>query len=324
MQPKLVLIDGHALAYRMFYALPLEAFTTADGEPTNATYGFTRTLVERLFSDHPPEYFAVSFDLGRTFRDDMFAEYKGTREKMPDELRVQIGRIKDVVRAFNIPILELEGYEADDVLGTVARQAKEQGVLAHIITGDRDLLQLVDDNTAVELPPRRGSQNPEVFDTAAVVDYFGVLPDQVVDWKALVGDTSDNIPGVRGVGQKTATRLLQQYGTLDGIYEHIDAVKGAMGKKLADGKEDAYLSYKLAKIVTDAPITLDLEACLAKDFDAAVVLEMFRDLEFRTLSRQLLEHLGDESQYGRTAGKLPQPKRCLSIAKRSSMNWLRS
>jgi DNA polymerase-1 len=296
MQPKLVLIDGHALAYRMFYALPLEAFTTEDGEPTNATYGFTRTLLERLLSDHPPEYFAVSFDLGRTFRDDMFAEYKGTREKMPDELRVQIGRIKDVVRAFSIPILELEGYEADDVLGTVANQAKGLGVLSHIITGDRDLLQLVDDNTVVELPPRRGSQSPELFDIAAVVDYFGVLPEQVVDWKALVGDTSDNIPGVRGVGQKTATRLLQQYATLDEIYEHVDAIKGAMGKKLAEGKENAYLSYRLAKIVTDAPITLDLQACLAKDFDATVVVDMFRELEFRTLTRQLLERLGDDSR----------------------------
>ncbi len=295
MQPTLVLIDGHALAYRMFYALPLEAFTTDEGEPTNATYGFTRTLVERLFSDNPPKYFAVSFDLGRTFRDDMFADYKGTREKMPDELRVQIGRIKEVVRAFNIPILELEGFEADDVLGTVARQAKGQGALAHIITGDRDLLQLVDDNTAVELPPRRGSQQPEVFDSASVVDYFGVRPDQVVDWKALVGDSSDNIPGVRGVGQKTATRLLQQYGTLDAIYENVDSVKGAMGKKLVEGKESAYLSYQLAKIVTDAPITLDLQACLAKDFDTIVVLDIFRDLEFRTLSRQLLERLGDDS-----------------------------
>jgi DNA polymerase-1 len=296
MDPTLILIDGHALAYRMFYALPLEAFTTDDGEPTNATFGFTRTLLERLLSDKPPQYFAVSFDLGRTFRDDMFAEYKGTREKMPDELRVQIGRIKDVVRAFNIPILELEGYEADDVLGTVARQAKGAGVRAHIITGDRDLLQLVDDNTAVELPPRRGSQAPEVYDTAAVVDYFGVSPSQVVDWKAMVGDTSDNIPGVRGVGQKTATRLLQQYGSLDAVYENIESIKGAMGKKLADGKENAYLSYKLAKIVTDAPITLELEACLAQDFDATPVLEMFRELEFRTLTRQLLDQLDDAPQ----------------------------
>ncbi len=296
MKPKLVLVDGHALAYRMYYALPLEAFTTADGEPTNATYGFTRTLVERLLSDKPPEYFAVSFDLGRTFRDDLFAEYKGTREKMPDELSVQIERIKEVVRAFNIPILEVEGYEADDVLGTVARQAKGQGVLTHIITGDRDLLQLVDDNTAVELPARRGSQNPEVFDTAAVVDYFGVRPDQVVDWKALVGDSSDNIPGVRGVGQKTATRLLQQYGSLDAIYENIDAIKGAMGKKLVEGKESAYLSYELARIVTEAPIALDLPACKAQDFDPAIVLEIFRDLEFRTLTNQLLERLGNSAQ----------------------------
>ncbi len=296
MTPKLILIDGHALAYRMFFALPLDAFTTADGEPTNATYGFTRTILERLLSDRPPEYFAVSFDLGRTFRDDMFAEYKGTREKMPDELRVQIGRIKEVVSAFNIPILELEGFEADDVLGTVARQAKEHHVQAHIITGDRDLLQLVDDNTAVELPASRGTQSPKVYGIPDVVDYFGVLPGQVVDWKAMVGDSSDNIPGIKGVGEKTATRLLQQYGTLDGIYENIDAIKGAMGNKLAEGKEDAYLSYQLAKIVTDAPITLDLQACRAQDFDKSAVLDIFRELEFRTLTRQLLERLGDDPQ----------------------------
>jgi len=296
MKPKITLIDGHALAYRMFFALPLEAFTTEDGEPTNATFGFTRTLLERLLSDKPPEYFAVSFDLGRTFRDEIFAEYKGTREKMPNELRVQINRIKEVVRAFNIPILELEGFEADDVLGTVSRQAKDQNVQAHIITGDRDLLQLVDDNTAVELPPSRGSQTPKVYGIPDVVDYFGVLPGQVVDWKALVGDTSDNIPGVKGVGQKTATRLLQQYGNLDGIYENVDSIKGAMGKKIVEGKENAYLSYKLARIVTDAPITLDLEACHAQDFDKTAVLDIFRELEFRTLSRDLLERLGEEPQ----------------------------
>ncbi|MDX1414801.1 MAG: DNA polymerase I [Candidatus Promineifilaceae bacterium] len=296
MNPKIILIDGHALAYRMFFALPLDAFTTEDGEPTNATYGFTRTLLDRLLSEQPPEYFAVSFDLGRTFRDDMFAEYKGTREKMPDELRLQIERIKEVVRAFNIPILELEGFEADDVLGTVARQVKDHGVKAHIITGDRDLLQLVDDNTAVELPPSRGSQAPKVYDISDVVDYFGVLPKQVVDWKAMVGDSSDNIPGIKGVGQKTATRLLQQYGTLDDIYEHIDSIKGAMGKKIREGKESAYLSYKLAKIVTDAPIALDLESCRAQDFDHTAVLDIFRELEFRTLTRDLLERLGEDSQ----------------------------
>ncbi len=288
---KLLLIDGHALAYRMFFALPLEAFSTKSGEPTNATYGFIRTVLERILSDTPPQYFAVSFDVGATFRDEWFPDYKGTREKMPDELRQQIERIKEVVRALNVPILEREGYEADDVLGTIALQAKPLGVPVHIITGDRDLLQLVDDNTVVELPPRRGSAQPELFDAQGVVAYWGVRPDQVVDYKALVGDSSDNIPGVAGIGPKTAVKLLADYHTLDGIYHHLDAIKGATQKKLSEGKENAYLSQKLARIVTDAPITLDLAACVAHDFDAAEVLEMFRELEFRTLTDFLRERV---------------------------------
>lgn len=290
---KLVLIDGHALAYRMFFALPLEAFTTKEGEPTNATYGFTRTLMELILADNPPEYLAVSFDLGRTFRDDLFEAYKGTREKMPDELRVQIERIREVVQALNIPVLELENYEADDVLGTIAQQAKPHNVPVHIITGDRDLLQLVDDNTRVELPTR-GNRPPEIYDDEAVIQKFGVRPDQIVDYKALVGDTSDNIPGVRGVGPKTASKLLNKYETLDAIYENVDKIKGAMGKKVAAGKDNAYLSQKLARIVTDAPITLDIEACRTQDFDGAPVLDMFRALEFRTLTNMLVERLGDD------------------------------
>ncbi|MFQ5419687.1 MAG: DNA polymerase I, partial [Anaerolineae bacterium] len=301
---QLVLIDGHALAYRMFFALPLEAFTTKDGEPTNATYGFIRTVLERILSDNPPQYFAVSFDLGKTFRDEMFSEYKGTREKMPDELRLQISRIQEVLQALNVPILTLEGFEADDVLGTIARQAKPHGVPVYIITGDRDLLQLVDDNTLVELP-QRGVRPPEVFDMEGVVSYFGVQPQQVVDWKAMVGDSSDNIPGVKGVGRKTATRLLNEYGTLDNIYAHIEQIKGAMRKRLEAGKEAAYLSQKLARIVTDAPIALDLEACKAQDFEAAPVFEMFRELEFRTLTRILQEHVGEDGDV--PAPEPPQP-----------------
>ncbi len=288
---KLVLIDGHALAYRMFYALPLESFSTKEGEPTNATYGFTRTLLERLFAGNPPAYFAVSFDLGRTFRDDLYAEYKATREKMPDELRRQIDRIKQIVQAMNIPILELAGFEADDVLGTVARQAEPLGVPSHIITGDRDLLQLVNENTRVELPARRGNLQPEVYDPEKVTAYFGVRPSQLVDWKALVGDTSDNIPGVRGIGKKTATKLLNEYGTLENIYAHIDQIKGALQKKLIEGQEAAFLSQKLARIVTDAPITLDLAACAARDFEVNEVLALFRELEFRTLTKMLLERV---------------------------------
>ncbi|MCB9005639.1 MAG: DNA polymerase I, partial [Ardenticatenaceae bacterium] len=230
------------------------------------------------------------------FRDEIFADYKGTREKMPDELRLQIERIKQVVESLNIPILVLEGYEADDVLGTVAQQAKPHSVPVHIITGDRDLLQLVDGNTRVELPTR-GSQPSEVYDETAVINKFGVRPDQIVDYKALVGDTSDNIPGVRGVGQKTAAKLLNTYDTLDAIYENLPAIKGAMGKKLAEGRDDAYLSQKLARIITDAPITLDLDACVTQDFDARAVLGLFQELEFRSLTNMLVEKV----QEGETA-----------------------
>lgn len=292
---KLVLIDGHALAYRMFYALPIEAFSTKEGEPTNATYGFTRTLLELLLADNPPEFLAVSFDVGRTFRDDLFSDYKGTREKMPDELSLQIERIRQVVRALNIPVLELDGFEADDVLGTIARQAGPLGLPVHIITGDRDLLQLVDENTRVELPSRAGSP-PEVYDATAVTQKYGVRPDQFVDYKALVGDTSDNIPGVKGVGEKTAVKLLTQYETLDNLYAHLDEIKGAMGKKLAEGQESAYLSQELARIVTDAPIQLEVEACRAHDFAAAPALEIFRELEFRSLSNMLVAVLGDAAE----------------------------
>lgn len=290
---KLVLIDGHALAYRMFFALPLEAFTTKSGEPTNATYGFTRTLLDLIQAPEPPEYLAVSFDTGATFRDEMFAAYKGTREKMPDELSVQIERIKEVVRALNIPILELESYEADDVLGTVAAQMRDQ-VPVHIITGDRDLLQLVDDNTRVELPARRAGAGGEVYDAAGVMDYLGVRPDQVVDYKALVGDVSDNIPGVKGIGDKTAVKLLAEYGSLANLYAHLDEIKGALNRKLEDGRAWAELSYKLAQIVTDAPITIDLKECLTQDFDAATVLAIFRELEFRSLAKSLTANLEED------------------------------
>ncbi|HSM58803.1 MAG TPA: DNA polymerase I [Candidatus Sulfomarinibacteraceae bacterium] len=288
---KLVLIDGHALAYRMFYALPLEAFTTKSGEPTNATYGFTRSLMDLLLNDHPPKYLAVAFDKGLTFRDEIFEEYKGTREKMPDELDVQIQRIRQVVETFNIPVLELEGYEADDVLGTVARQAKNEAVHVYIVTGDRDLLQLVDDNTTVELPPGRYQREPSIYDVSRVRDKYSLEPRQIVDLKALMGDSSDNIPGVYGVGEKTATRLLQKYETLDGIYEHLDEVKTRWRNKLEEGRESAYLSRELAQIHEDVPITLELDACVAQEFDPKDVLELFQELEFRSLTGRLADSL---------------------------------
>jgi DNA polymerase-1 len=283
----LVLIDGHAHAYRMFYALSVDGFATRKGEPTNATYGFTRALLDIITGDEPPDYLAVSFDVGKTFRDDLYSEYKGTREKMPDELSIQMERIRQIVQAFNIPILEAEGYEADDVLGTVARLAEEADVQTLIVTGDRDLLQLVTGKTHVQLPGRRQGQE-KTYNPEAVRERYGLEPEQIVDFKALVGDPSDNIPGVAGVGEKTATKLLQEYGTLEAIYEHLDEVESTRFRNaLERGKETALLSQRLAQIATNVPIDFDLEACRTHDFQREVVAELFREVEFRSLIGRL-------------------------------------
>jgi DNA polymerase-1 len=283
---RLVLIDGHGLAYRMFFAIQQE-LTTSQGEPTNATFGFTRTLVNLINEADPPDYLAVSFDVGRTFRDDLFPDYKATRAKMPDSLQVQIERIHEVLQAFNIPTLEVEGYEADDVLGTVARRAGGMGLHTLIVTGDKDLLQLVDEHTTVQLPARDGGDT-QCFDVAAVQEKYGLLPSQLVDLKALVGDKSDNIPGVAGIGEKTATRLLQQYGTLDNLYAHLDEITDKRARTaLENGRESAYLSRELATIVTDVPVQFDLESCRTRDYDRSKVVALFRELGFRSLLKQI-------------------------------------
>ena len=283
--PRLFLIDGHALAYRAYFALTRAGdgsrWITKAGEPTAGTYGFVSVLL-RLLEQQTPEYLAVSFDTGRTFRDDLYPEYKATRDKMPDDLRLQLDRIRQVVLAFGIPILEAEGFEADDVLGTIARRAAEQGVRVVILTGDRDLLQLVDESVHVELAGQKLSEAID-YGPQAVQDKFGVSPAQLVDYKALVGDTSDNIPGVKGIGEKTAVNLIEQYGSLEAIYQHLDEIPERFRTKLEVGRHDAYLSRRLATIEVEVPIEFDLEACRARDYDRARVLELFRELEFRSL-----------------------------------------
>lgn len=283
-RPIFVLIDGHAVAYRQYFALSTSGFTTRTGEPTNAVYGFTRMLLD-ILQKEKPDYVAVSFDLGLSGRDEWYGDYKGTREKMPDDLSQQVDRIKQLVRAFNMPVLAVEGYEADDVIGTITQQAQKEGVDVRIITGDRDILQLLTPHVTVQLPQRGGPD--EVFDIPRFREKYGVEPSQLVDLKALMGDTSDNIPGVKGIGEKTAVSLLQAYETLDGIYAHINEVKGATQKKLIEGQEMAYLSQRLAAIQCDVPITLNLPDCVAHDYDVAVVLDLFRELEFRSFTARL-------------------------------------
>ncbi len=286
-RPQLILIDGHALAYQQFFGLPLDRFTTSSGEPTNATFGFARTLLDLLLAENPARYLAVSFDQGDSGRAAEYPPYKAHREKMQDPLIVQMGRIRELVQAFNIPILEREGCEADDIIGAAARQATALGVDVHIITGDRDLLQLVNDHVTVELPSRAPGVEAQTYTPAAVQEKFGVRPDQIPDYKGFVGDTSDNIPGVQGIGEKTAAQLLQQYGTVEGVYEHIDEQKGARRQKLEDGRTSAFLSKKLATILTNLPLDLDLEKCAAHDYDVAQVVRLFEALEFRSLLKRL-------------------------------------
>lgn len=283
MPPTFYLIDGHALAYRMYFALTAGGggsarWQTSKGEPTAGVYGFARELV-RVLEQEKPEYLAVAFDVGKTFRDDIFPDYKGTREKMPDDLRPQIERIREMVDAFNIPRLEMEGYEADDVLGSIAKIAAEQGLGVKIITGDRDLLQLVNERTAVYL----AGDDQTYLSDADVIKKLGVRANQVVDYKAIVGDTSDNIPGIKGVGEKTAISLLEKFGTLDAIYANLDQVENRWKGKFETSRDAAYMSRDLARIEINLKINLDLEHAAVRPFDPAKLETFFKEMEFKTL-----------------------------------------
>ena len=282
----LTLLDGHALFHRAFHAYPEEMSTNA-GEATNAVFGFTRILLD-LFRYIRPEYIAVAFDRPTpTFRHHDYAAYKAHRPSLPDSMRAQFPRVRQVVEAFNIPIYEVDGYEADDVLGTIAVQATSSGTDVVIVTGDLDTLQLINDHVRVTFArsPRRGDF--DYYDEEAVKQRYGFEPARIVDYKALVGDTSDNIPGVAGIGQKTATKLIQDYGTLENILEHLDELPPRVRSKLSENRAIAIQSKFLATIVTDAPVTLDLASARALDYDPERVLALFRELEFFSLVDRL-------------------------------------
>ncbi len=283
-RPVLYLIDGHALAYRSYFALMRAGFTTSAGESTSAVYGFSRTLLD-VYEHHQPKYLAVTFDEGLSAREEIYPEYKATREKMPDDLRSQLDRIRDMVEAFNIPCLTMPNMEADDILGTISRQAVEQGLDVHIATGDRDILQLLGPHVRVQLPQRGGAD--VVWDVAAFREKYKIEPSQLVDLKALMGDSSDNIPGVAGVGEKSATSLLREYPDLETIYENLDNIGTRVRNRLIAGKDMAFLSRKLATIMRDLDIELDLEACIGQDFDIGIVDAVFSELEFRGLRERL-------------------------------------
>ncbi len=254
MENKLVIIDGSSLLYRAFYALPP---LSKNGVYTNAVFGFLRMLLS-IYRTLDPEYMAVSFDKSReTFRTKMYSGYKATRKPAPDELVPQFALIKEVLRVMGVAVYEPEGYEGDDVLGTLSRRY-EDSLPVYIVTGDRDALQLSDEHVTVLLT-RKGISQMDAMTPEAVMEKYQITPSQVIDMKALMGDASDNIPGVRGIGEKTALKLITRYKTLDGIYDHLDEIKGALHKKLEADKEAAYLSYDLATIRRDIPLESTLD-----------------------------------------------------------------
>jgi DNA polymerase-1 len=304
---KLVLIDGHALVYRAYFALPPE-MATSQGELTNAVFGFASMLLNVL-RDEQPEYIAVTFDLGRTFRHDEYAEYKANRAHMPDDLSIQFQRIHELLEALHIPTYSAEGYEADDVLAALAEQAEKKGVDTLIVTGDTDTFQLVGPHVRV-LAPRRSFGDTVIYDEAAIRERYSLEPRQLIDYKALTGDTSDNVPGVRGVGDKTATKLLQEYGSVEGIYEHMDQVSSARFRTaLEQGRDLAFLSKHLVTIVRDVPVKLDLASCRVGEFDRERVAELFRQLEFRSL----LDRLPGEAAKPTPKVEVPQEATQLSF-----------
>lgn len=274
---KLVLIDGNSLLNRAFYATP--PFTTKDGLPTNGVFGFVKLLL-KIVSEKKPTHFAVAFDLrAPTFRHKMYAEYKAGRKPMPDDLSVQFPVLKDVLRLMGIRICEMEGYEADDVIGTIAQKMQ---IPTYIYTGDRDAYQLVDETTTVCFT-KKGVSDILELTNENFKDEIGLTPLQIIELKALMGDKSDNIPGVAGVGEKSAMTLLDKYGDLDGIYAHIDEIGGALNRKLTENKEIAYFSKELATIKVDSPVDISLEDCLLRMPFSISVRDKFAELEFRSL-----------------------------------------
>jgi DNA polymerase-1 len=279
-RPLLMLIDGHALAFRAFHALREAGLRSSRGEPTYAVFGFASILLTAIQEYHPT-YLIVTFDVGRTFRDDMYAEYKAGRGEPPDEFHPQLERIFQFIRALNIPIVTAEGYEADDVIGTLATQAAAQGVDTLILTGDTDTLQLVNPHVRVLLANPYGRKTTTtIYDVAQVAArYKGLRPDQLADLRGLKGDASDNIPGVKGIGEAGAIALLNQFGTIENLYDHLDEVPKRYQKPLEGQRDIALFSKKLATIVCDAPVTLDLSAARLDDYDRAAVIALFQELE---------------------------------------------
>ncbi len=307
---KLALIDGNSLFNRAFYATPV--FTTKSGMPTNAIFGFVKLLF-KIMSDLEPDYILCAFDMtAPTFRHEMYDEYKATRKGMPEPLQEQVQPLKALLAAMNIAMCQQEGIEADDILGTISKRM-EGDVHSYIYTGDRDSFQLVDEKTDVCFTVK-GVSELRALSAENFVAEIGVEPKQIIDMKALMGDTSDNIPGVAGIGEKTAKGLIQKYGSLDGVYENIDDIKGAMHNKLVAGRDSAYLSYTLSTIRRDCDVEIDLEKCVTPKKYGQDVKELFMEYEFKSLLAMPIFETADEGDpNAHPAGWYPENTDCRTL-----------
>ena len=288
---RLVLIDGHALVFRAYYSYPA-SLTTPGGEQINAVYGFINILLS-ILKKLKPTHVAVAFDLDKpTFRHIDYVGYKAQRPEVDQELKDQLDRVKEAVKVLNIPFFEVEGFEGDDVIGTLALQASRSSGEVIIVTGDQDAMQLVNGSVKVFVPGR-GQKPAVIFGIKEVKRKYDLKPKQIIDLKGLVGDVSDNIPGIKGIGPKIATKLLNKFGNVEGIYKHLDKamkrgeIKPAVAKKLIDNYQEAIRSKKLATIVTDVPITLKWKQCRLHDYNKTKVTRLFEEWGFDSLIKRL-------------------------------------
>ena len=284
-----VIVDAMAMAYRAYFAFINRPLKTKQGEPTSTVYGFVNQLV-KVLEDHQPDYIAVATDSKeKTFRHERYEDYKATREAMPDDMIPQIGRIKEIVELLNIPLYIKPGFEADDIIGTAVKLAEKKGMLSYAITPDKDYMQLVTEKVIVARPGR-GSDEVVFYNVEKVKDEYGFEPKQMIDYLAIIGDSSDNIPGVRGIGPKGALPLLQQFGSLESIYKNLEKIdKPGTVKKLEESKENAFLSKELATINCSVPMDFDFDKAKFEKPNFDKLRELFIELEFRTLFNRLLK-----------------------------------
>ena len=285
-ESRLLLLDGHSLAYRAFYALPVENFSTTTGQPTNAVFGFTSMLINVL-RDERPTHVAVAFDVSRqTFRTESFPEYKANRASSPAEFAGQVDLIREILAALAIPVLSIEGYEADDIIATLVKRSADRGMTVDIVTGDRDAFQLVSDRVTV-LYPKKGVSDLARMTPAAVEEKYGLSPAQYPDYAALRGDPSDNLPGIPGVGEKTAAKWIREYGSLAELVDHVDQVGGKVGDSLRAALPQVLVNRHLTQLVDDVPVPLDLDEAVLEPWDRSAVDRLFDTLQFRALRDRL-------------------------------------